>query len=723
MENMKIVMSAYPGLVRVFDQKMEHIQGSNEGKPERLWAAEVADEIRGVPFPMQKTWMDNEKFKKWYERLGKPPSNVKKDCNLFRLAKETARRSIANRNRSSMLYEKKMENDMTPMRVVGCAVHANDEPCIPLGKLATVFVSNRLHWEYLQMCYVTDQIMLPDTQEFLTACEFQKKNLGNALGDELFLALHLIMRSCKDYMMHLKNYHAKQSQGLSDRSFTSLSELRMKELDDYEKVPSPEKIRDIVAECVTMNAGFCQVFIENIVVREKMYVASERDNRTVLKMVRRMKRNQGSANYAKSLRDILRMPASAVGACNCFHNSESLMGVAMRQFGIALLMVHEDAGVGNQWPYRTPDFLREFGSGVFLPITFGLIHVPESGNLSILRKCLPRGEVSPELAAGEEGCFSGYAQEMSADIRTESVNLLTGMFGLSYTAFADFICNPHNVGVTGKSVELPKHGDYRDPDYGDLLAYKRHWRNYQCELQDKLDEAEAKKHENRANSMGEGTGGCDGMRSQGPSASNMGQQNSAATSETPQEERDADTRFSLQSFHGKDDDKKKANREWYRDVYPTLFFSMPTEEELSGNAHTIELSLKLLGVTLRSEEDINDFFNNVKRGEMVKEKEKWAKRTLSKGVHPDKFKGKVANDTMVMENQHRCAALTTAVGALKEWDELALDEAKRDAEEEGRYKLQHLLTWEGEFYVDQWTCLDFTDFVQPTRKRKRKPKK
>jgi hypothetical protein len=39
-----------------------------------------------------------------------------------------------------MLYEKKMEDDMKPMRVVRCAVHADDAedanmgPCIPLGK-------------------------------------------------------------------------------------------------------------------------------------------------------------------------------------------------------------------------------------------------------------------------------------------------------------------------------------------------------------------------------------------------------------------------------------------------------------------------------------------------------------------------------------------------------------------------------------------------------------
>ena len=139
-DNMKVVMSSYPGLVRVLQQKMDQIQASNDGKPEHLWAAQVADEVRGVPFPLQKTWMDNDKFEKWYHRLGAPPSNVDNECKLYRLAKDTARRSIQDRKRSAMLYEKKMKNDMTPMRVVRCAVHANDAeegkmgPCIPLGK-------------------------------------------------------------------------------------------------------------------------------------------------------------------------------------------------------------------------------------------------------------------------------------------------------------------------------------------------------------------------------------------------------------------------------------------------------------------------------------------------------------------------------------------------------------------------------------------------------------
>jgi hypothetical protein len=131
-------------------------------------------------------------------------------------------------------------------------------------------------------------------------------------------------------------------------------------------------------------------------VKEKSDVPPERDNLSVLKLVRKLKRRPHEAvNYARELCDILEMPASAVGACNSFHNSACLMGVAMREFGIALLMAYddEDEGVSEKWPYRTPNFLREYGSGVFLPIAFGLIHVAQSGYLSILRKHLPKGKV------------------------------------------------------------------------------------------------------------------------------------------------------------------------------------------------------------------------------------------------------------------------------------------------------------------------------------------
>jgi hypothetical protein len=390
----------------------------------------------------------------------------------------------------------------------------------------------------------------------------------------------------------------------------------------------------------------------------------------------------------------------------------------MRQFGIGLLMVHEDAGVGNQWPYRTPDFLREIGSAVFLPITFGLIYVPESGNLSILRKLRDPGREWADETAGQEGCFSGYALDMATDIRTESVNLLTGMFGLSYTAFADFVCNPKKE-VGGIATNLPNRRDYRDPDYRELQEYKRWWNRYQCELQDNREEAaaRAKKEEENANSGIGKSDHCHGTRSKGSAATNLGQQKGAPTIGTPQEGRDVDPRCSLKSYHGKTNAEKKQNRTWYEATYPKLFNSMPTEEDLCGNGYTIDMSLKLLGVTLKCEEDVNAFFNNVERAAMLKDKEKWVKKTLAKGVHPDSFNRRVTNGPMQLEAQHRCAALTTAVKALKEWDELALDKAKREKEEEGTYRLEFLLSWEGDFYVDGGTLMDFTDFKQPKRPR------
>jgi hypothetical protein len=87
---------------------------------------------------------------------------------------------------------------------------------------------------------------------------------------------------------------------------------------------------------------------------------------------------------AKALGAILKLPASAVGACHSFHNSELLMQVAMRQFGIALLIVHEDDTVRDRWPFQTKNYLDHCGSKVFLSITFGLLHLPRDGNLSFL---------------------------------------------------------------------------------------------------------------------------------------------------------------------------------------------------------------------------------------------------------------------------------------------------------------------------------------------------
>jgi hypothetical protein len=192
--------------------------------------------------------------------------------------------------------------------------------------------------------------------------------------------------------------------------------------------------------------------------------------------------------------------------------------------------------------------------------------------------------------------------------------------------------------------------------------------------------------------------------------------------EEVQEERDMDSRFDIQSYRGKNDEEREVNRKWFKDTYPRLFCSMPTEEELLGNGHTVEMSLKLLGVALRTESECNDFFNNIKREEMLKEKMRWFNVSCKNGIHPDKFNAKVANEKMRLENQHRCAALRKAVDALKEWGEVALDKTKQIEYEEGKHTLQHLLSWESEFLVmkrnGEWGWTDFLHFRQPKRAKK-----
>ena len=90
-------------------------------------------------------------------------------------------------------------------------------------------------------------MILPRLVMFLTACEYKEVELGKALGNELFVALHLVMKGCNGYMKHLQNYHTKQQESLKMRGLICLSELRMTQLENYEEVPSPEEICDIVA--------------------------------------------------------------------------------------------------------------------------------------------------------------------------------------------------------------------------------------------------------------------------------------------------------------------------------------------------------------------------------------------------------------------------------------------------------------------------------------------
>ena len=168
------------------------------------------------------------------------------------------------------------------------------------------------------------------------------------------MALHLIMRGCTGYMQHLKRYHEEQANSVGDRGMYSMTELKMCKLDNYETVPTPEEIREVVARCIAANDGYARHFIYNIKENEmgKKHVPSERDNMAVLRAIRSIQRawRGKSKELAKKLYEILRMPASAVGACHCFHSNDMMMLVAMRQFGIGLLVVKENDEEKDDWP-------------------------------------------------------------------------------------------------------------------------------------------------------------------------------------------------------------------------------------------------------------------------------------------------------------------------------------------------------------------------------------
>jgi len=232
----------------------------------------------------------------------------------------------------------------------------------------------------------------------------------------------------------------------------------MIELKDYTTVPSPEEIHEIVADCVSANDGYAWHFIDNVFVVEKggHDLPSERDNTKVLRWIRMLPKQARGAQVAIGLGEILKMPASAVGTCNCFHSNDLLMEVAIRQFGICLLIVKDDDRINDKWPYQSPNYLDKLGSRVFLPLTFGLIHVPKCGNLCILQWKCARTESHPK----GEACYDGYALEMKGSIRTKNVNLLTGVFDLSFMAFADFIGKPpFQKNKRGKD-RLPNVRDY-----------------------------------------------------------------------------------------------------------------------------------------------------------------------------------------------------------------------------------------------------------------------
>jgi hypothetical protein len=178
---------------------------------------------------------------------------------------------------------------------------------------------------------------------------------------------------------------------------------------------------------------------------------------------------------------------------------------------------------------------------------------------------------------------------------------------------------------------------------------------------------------------------------------------------------------SILSYVGATDTERKENRNWYNDVYLNAFPSLPTKEEMEGKGHSIEISLKLLGVSLRSKLECEDFFNNSKRADLVKERKVWFRNQSGLCMHPDKFSRKVVNEAMRLDMQHRFGAVKMALDALEEWDDIALDENKQRKAKRENHPFNALYTWESELYVlssQGVLYMDYLDFRQPKRTKR-----
>jgi hypothetical protein len=524
------------------------------------------------------------------------------------------------------------------------------------------------------------------------------------------MALHLIMRGCTGYMEHLKRYHQEQEYSVGDRGMYSLTELKMCKLDNYDMVPTPEEIREMVARCIAANDGYARHFIYNVREEFEMgnkHVPSERDNGGVLKVIRAMQRawKGKSKELTKKLYEILKMPASAVGACHSFHSNDMMMLVAMRQFGIGLLIVKDDNEETDDWPYQSTNYLSELGSRLFLPLVFGMIHLPKDGNMSILRR---RCNSSVSYPEGE--CFAGYALEMKTIIRTENVNLLTGVFDLSYTSFADYIHGPKYGGkLIGKR-------DYRSATYGELKAYRVAWDAYQAWQQDQR-RANERRRARAAESKGKDPPPQPKQSTRAHSHS-CGEEIPAQKQGAPQAERDMmKPENKINSYIGKTDEQKKENRDWYINEYYGAWHCLPEPEDLDGQSMTIGQSLRLMGETIVTVEKCNDFFDDSKRAELIKRCRKWWKN-VSKFFHADKFNLRVLDAGMRKENDERFSALTTALKALEEWSDLAIHKERRPLSEQKKY-LQNLHEWRSEIHVPaSGRYMDYDMFQQPKREKR-----
>ena len=157
----------------------------------------------------------------------------------------------------------------------------------------------------------------------------------------------------------------------------------------------------------------------------------------------------------------------------------------------------------------------------------------------------------------------------------------------------------------------------------------------------------------------------------------------------------------LASYMGKDDAKRKDNRTWYHERYQVLWTNRnPEPEDLSGNKMTIDQSLRLLGVRITTTQQCEDFFNDTKRKTFIKDRGSEVKRSWIL-IHPDQFNNHVADEEMRKLNGARFAALTNALKALEEWDEIARKTPKQRKKylEDNDHVLKELECWESRMVV------------------------
>lgn len=98
----------------------------------------------------------------------------------------------------------------------------------------------------------------------------------------------------------------------------------------------------------------------------------------------------------------------------------------------------------------------------------------------------------------EDMDYFGYALDMKRVIRMMNVNLLTGVFDLSYTLFADYIHNPKYGGRDGGRLKGKR--DYRVATYEELKEYRVAWDEYQTRQQDQRRASKAQKARGKVSS-------------------------------------------------------------------------------------------------------------------------------------------------------------------------------------------------------------------------------